>query len=211
MTKATILIVSWNCRNFLMLSKMFLPHLTALTMLVKLSSSKMMSAASLARAVPHKFIANPTSDFFKAGASLEPSPVTATMYSRFLRPVTRRYLSSGSDLASTARCVMIASKASLFLTIGLPFSSSTKPPTASLNSLPSSTAFDVSDFSSRRWHCLAIFIAVSLLSPVTMITLRPALCTVSTALGTSGLIGSSSPTSPTKIRFSSSLGLTTCS
>ena len=51
-------------------------------------------------------MANPTSAFFKAGPSLVPSPVTATI-SRFLFnllsmiPLTKTYLSSGDDLAMT--------------------------------------------------------------------------------------------------------------
>src|SRR4029434_6360946 len=35
---ATTLTVSWNCRNLEMLSYTFLPHMTAFTMLLKLSS-----------------------------------------------------------------------------------------------------------------------------------------------------------------------------
>lgn len=57
---------------------MFLPHKTALTIELKLSSNKIIAAASLATSVPAIPIANPTSAFFKAGASLVPSPVTAT-------------------------------------------------------------------------------------------------------------------------------------
>lgn len=49
---ATTLTVSWNCRNLEMLSYTFLPHMTALTMLVKLSSVRMMSEASFATSVP---------------------------------------------------------------------------------------------------------------------------------------------------------------
>ena len=46
-------------------------------------------------------IANPTSAFFKAGASLVPSPVTATIWPLSINPVTNAYLSSGLDLANT--------------------------------------------------------------------------------------------------------------
>lgn len=49
---ATTLTVSWNCRNLEMLSYTFLPHMTAFTMLEKLSSVRMMSEASLATSVP---------------------------------------------------------------------------------------------------------------------------------------------------------------
>lgn len=46
-------------------------------------------------------MANPTSAFFKAGASLVPSPVTATTLFNYNNPVTNIYLSSGVDLAKT--------------------------------------------------------------------------------------------------------------
>lgn len=49
---ATTLTVSWNCRNLEMLSYTFRPHMTALTMLEKLSSVRMMSDASFATSVP---------------------------------------------------------------------------------------------------------------------------------------------------------------
>ena len=51
-TTATTLTVSWNCRNLAMLSYTFLPHITAFTMLLKLSSVKMISEASFATSVP---------------------------------------------------------------------------------------------------------------------------------------------------------------
>ncbi len=47
-TKAVMLTVSWNCKNFLIESKMFLPHFTAVTIDLKLSSSKIMPEAYLA-------------------------------------------------------------------------------------------------------------------------------------------------------------------
>ena len=80
---------------------MFRPHIAACTMDAKLSSSRIMSAAALATSVPVIPIANPTSAFFKAGASFVPSPVTATTSPNYLRPVTSKYLSSGLDQAST--------------------------------------------------------------------------------------------------------------
>lgn len=63
-----------------MQSKMFLPHFMAVTIEAKLSSSKIIPAASLATSVPAIPIANPTSAFLSAGASLVPSPVTATTF-----------------------------------------------------------------------------------------------------------------------------------
>lgn len=69
---------------------------------LKLSSNRIISAAYLATSVPAIPIANPTSALFNAGASLVPSPVTATMFPLSLSPVTRAYLSSGRDLARTS-------------------------------------------------------------------------------------------------------------
>jgi len=90
---ATTLTVSWNCKNFLMQSKMFLPYLTAVIMLPKLSSSKIIPEAYLATYVPAMPIANPISAFLSAGASFVPSPVIATTFSNCFRPVAIRYLS----------------------------------------------------------------------------------------------------------------------
>lgn len=73
----------------------------AVIILLKLSSNKIIPAASLATSVPAIPIAKPTSAFFKAGASLVPSPVTATTLPNYLIPVTNKYLSSGDDLAIT--------------------------------------------------------------------------------------------------------------
>ena len=49
---ATTLTVSWNCKNFAMESYTFRPHMTALTIEVKLSSVRMISEASFATSVP---------------------------------------------------------------------------------------------------------------------------------------------------------------
>jgi len=54
-------------------------------------------------------MAKPTSAFFKAGASLVPSPVTATTYPLYLSPVTSAYLSSGLDRAKTRSLSFILS------------------------------------------------------------------------------------------------------
>ena len=58
----------------------------------------MMSDEPLAMSVPVIFIEIPTSALVNAGASFEPSPVTATTPSQICKPVTSRYLSSGEDL-----------------------------------------------------------------------------------------------------------------
>ena len=70
------------------------------------------SAAYLATSVPAIFIAKPTSALLKAGASLVPSPVTATTLPFSLSPITKAYLSSGLDLASTKRSYHILSNSS---------------------------------------------------------------------------------------------------
>ena len=54
------------------------PKPTAATIVAKLSSSSTMSAASRATSVPLRPMATPTSAARSAGASLTPSPVTAT-------------------------------------------------------------------------------------------------------------------------------------
>jgi len=77
-TKATKLTVSWNCKNFLIESKIFLPHFIAVTIETKLSSRRIIPEAYLATSVPAIPIANPISAFLRAGASLVPSPVIAT-------------------------------------------------------------------------------------------------------------------------------------
>jgi hypothetical protein len=73
----------------------------------KLSSSRMISQAPLATSVPVIPIAKPTSALVKAGASLVPSPVTATTPSESWIPMTRILLSSGEDLPRTLRCSLI--------------------------------------------------------------------------------------------------------
>jgi len=99
--KATILTVNWNWRNFLIESKIFLPHFMAVTMDAKLSSSKIIPEASLATYVPVIPIAKPISAFFRAGASFVPSPVMATTWWSLFNPVAIKYLSVGDDLAKT--------------------------------------------------------------------------------------------------------------
>lgn len=151
MKMATTLTVNWNWRNFLMQSKMFLPYFTAVMMELKLSSSRMIPAASLATCVPAIPIANPISAFFKAGASLVPSPVIATTLFSCFKPVAKMYLSSGDDLARTRSSLVICSKILRFLTYSL--SSSyfcTRPSTSVLNYLPSMTMkYPGSPFSGR--------------------------------------------------------------
>lgn len=98
---ATMLTVNWNCKNFLIQSNIFLPYLAAVTILPKLSSSKIIPAAYFAISTPAIPIANPISAFLRAGASLPPSPVIATTWPNYFNPVAKRYLSYGEDLDKT--------------------------------------------------------------------------------------------------------------
>jgi len=85
---------------------MFLPHITAFIVASKLSSTRIISALSLAILHPDP-IAKPTLAFLKASTSLIPSPVTATALPNSLSPTTRRYLSLGIALAKTLSLVAI--------------------------------------------------------------------------------------------------------
>ena len=75
----------------------------------KESSSKIISAASLATSDPVIPMEIPISAYLMAGESLTPSPVTATTYPLYFKPVTRAYLSSGLDLAKTKSLSLILS------------------------------------------------------------------------------------------------------
>jgi len=107
MNKATTLTVNKNYKNFLTLSNTFLPYLREEMMEEKLSSRRIISQAPLATSVPVIPIAKPTSALVKAGASLVPSPVTATTPSESWIPITRILLTSGEDLPRTLRCYLI--------------------------------------------------------------------------------------------------------
>jgi len=93
---------------------MLRPQSTAFTIELKLSSIRMIAAASRATSVPELPIAKPTSAFLSAGASLVPSPVTATTLFLSLSPVTRQYLSYGLDLAKTSNLSFTLSNSSAF-------------------------------------------------------------------------------------------------
>lgn len=69
----------------------------------------MISDAFLATSVPDIPIEKPTSALASAGASLVPSPVTATTFPYYFNPVTKRYLSSGELLAKTLSSFVISS------------------------------------------------------------------------------------------------------
>mmetsp|Transcript_10974 Transcript_10974/g.26519 ORF Transcript_10974/g.26519 Transcript_10974/m.26519 type:complete len:210 (-) Transcript_10974:1274-1903(-) len=68
--------------DFFRLSKISRPSSTPLTIELKLSSRRIMSAASLETSEPAIPMATPILAFFKAGESLTPSPVTATILPR---------------------------------------------------------------------------------------------------------------------------------
>ena len=77
------------------------PCLTASTMVAKLSSVSVMSAAPLATSVPVMPMAQPMSAALSAGASFTPSPVIATTWSLRCQAFTMRILSSGDTRAYT--------------------------------------------------------------------------------------------------------------
>lgn len=91
-----------------MQSKMFLPHLMAVIILLKLSSINMIPAAALAISVPCIPIANPISASFRASASFVPSPVTATTLSHDFNPMINKNLSSGVLLDRTLRYLFMS-------------------------------------------------------------------------------------------------------
>lgn len=153
----------------------------------------MIAADSLATYVPAIPMANPTSAFLRAGASFVPSPVTATTSPLSLSPVTSAYLSYGLDLARTNNLSLILSNSSPLEMVSilsyLPFSSAsfivlaqshsatlhflqTTPPTSLINSAPSMTNSSFYPF--KMPTSLAIALAVTILSPVTILTLIPA-------------------------------------
>ena len=114
--------------NLRIFSKTVRPSSIAFTMLAKLSSNKIMSAASLATSVPDIPIAIPISAIFSAGASFTPSPVTATIsFFRFrafttcifCSAVTRAKMISGLSSARCKCAAVIFRKASPCKTSGL--------------------------------------------------------------------------------------------
>lgn len=206
---ATTLTVNWNCKNFRIQSKIFLPYLTAVIMLEKLSSNKIIPAASLATYVPAIPMANPISAFFKAGASFVPSPVIATTFPICFKPVAKVYLSSGEDLARTLNSLTIFLNSSIFYTNSLSsFSTFFNSPTLSLNYFPSITknspGSPLSGFSYTAGIILASFamaVAVSVLSPVTIRTMMPALLQLVTASGIPSFRGSLIPANPSTTKL----------
>jgi hypothetical protein len=82
-----------------MLAKIPRPSRTAATIVAKLSSARIIFAASFDTSVPVIPIAMPMSARFSAGASLTPSPVIATMLPSACSASTMRSLCSGATRA----------------------------------------------------------------------------------------------------------------
>ncbi len=84
-----------------MFSYIPLPSFTAATIVEKLSSVNIISAAFLATSVPVIPMAHPIFATFNAGASFTPSPVIATISPWSCRAFTILTLCSGVTLANT--------------------------------------------------------------------------------------------------------------
>ena len=82
-----------------MLAKIPRPSCTAATIVAKLSSARIMSAASLVTSVPVTPMATPMSAVLRAGASFTPSPVIATMWPSSCSASTIRSLWAGATRA----------------------------------------------------------------------------------------------------------------
>ena len=150
-----------------------------------------MSAASFATDVPVLPIAMPTSARLSAGASFVPSPVTATTSSCALRQFTSLSLSFGRALAMTLMRLAATSASSSERAWNF-------APVISASSSGAPSA-------SRRLLWRAISLAVSGLSPVTILTVIPASRHSSSAPGTSGRTGSAIAANPSQRRSCATL------
>mmetsp|Transcript_108133 Transcript_108133/g.247983 ORF Transcript_108133/g.247983 Transcript_108133/m.247983 type:complete len:259 (-) Transcript_108133:1662-2438(-) len=170
----------------------------------KLSSSKTMSAASLATSVPRIPMARPTWACLRAGASLTPSPVMATTSPVPSRPPSCWY-------ACTITCLWIGetrAKTQVFVTqvcqnsmiaVSCSCSKKSSPLGIILSIWDPVTAVNLSFSSGAIPSRRAMALAVSGWSPVTMITRTPAWWAAVTASRTPSLGGSSIPMSPQKL------------
>ena len=158
----------------------FLPLETALIIVAKLSSAKIMVAASLETSVPVIPMAMPTSAFLSAGASFTPSPVMAVICPLFCHALTILILFSGETLAYTE----------IFSTFSLSHSSSF------LSSIRPVIAISPSRYIPAS---LAMATAVVLWSPVIMTVFMPALLASITAGIVSSLRGSAMATNPINV------------
>src|SRR3989344_6064587 len=135
---------SWYVENFRIFLKIVLPSLIADTIVLKLSSFNVKSATERDTSVPFFPIAIPICASFKAGASLTPSPVIATISPLAFSALTILSLCSGVTLAKTVVLLTIEHNSVLSIL------SSSSP---IIIVVPNPT-------------CFAIAYAVSLLSPV---------------------------------------------
>ena len=147
-------------------------------MVAKLSSVRIITAAPLETSVPVMPMATPMSAFLRAGASLTPSPVMATMFCWRCSRSTRRILSSGATRATTPI------SGSSFISSSSLMAANCAPVSA-LPSMPSS------------WPMAA---AVTAWSPVIMRTWMPALWHLAMASLASARGGSTMPTMARSVR-----------
>ena len=147
------------------------------------SSMSVMSLASLATLVP---LPNdsPTWARFSAGASLVPSPVTATTSPRCCNRATSRCLSVGRARDITFRPFTICRASS---SLNAANSAPVMYALSLTSSLPSRVwrCESLSPLTSIMPHCCAISIAVAVVSPVTIFTSIPACLHWRIAEGTS--------------------------
>mmetsp|Transcript_13474 Transcript_13474/g.50151 ORF Transcript_13474/g.50151 Transcript_13474/m.50151 type:complete len:238 (-) Transcript_13474:1951-2664(-) len=200
------------------------PSSTPDTIEAKLSSRRIISAAFFDTSEPAIPMATPMSPFLSAGESLTPSPVTATMCPRRWLFSTMTSFCCGDVRANTiCGCMRISSQRSWGIS-ALIFGPGTTMASASSGSMypgspamrpmdPSGRAFSAflrmmsSRVSPQRMPTLfAIAAAVFGWSPVTMITLIPAVLQRATAPGTASRGGSMSAMRPRKTIPSLALG-----
>ena len=111
-------------------------------MVEKLSSVRIITAASLVTSVPVP-IEIPMSAFLTAGASLTPSPVMATIWPFFRKTSTRRTLCSGLTRAITPMPSTLASASSSLM-------AANSAPVSAVPSMPSWPATAAAEPRSRR-------------------------------------------------------------
>ena len=181
---AATLTVSWNKMKRWIFWNKERPHITARAILLKELSIIVISLASFATDVPSP-IDKPTCAALSAGASLVPSPVTATTSFSDWRFSTKYRLSIGR-----AREITFTSDNLLF----------NSAPDRVVSSAPVIWLVSGS-FSSHNPIWRAISLAVPEVSPVTILTLIPALTHSLTAWGTSIRIGSEIATIPRNVRL----------
>mmetsp|Transcript_8199 Transcript_8199/g.20311 ORF Transcript_8199/g.20311 Transcript_8199/m.20311 type:complete len:287 (-) Transcript_8199:1623-2483(-) len=165
------------------------PSSMAETIVAKLSSARIMSAASLATSVPEIPMAIPIEACLRAGASLTPSPVMAGTSPHDRRIFTSNCLSRGSVREKTREpppCMIKRARSSSLMD---PWKNS-----APVNDFPATLSPSSKIPTSR-----AMASAVVLLSPVIIMTRTPAFWQHLMADRTSGRGGSLIPVNPTKV------------